>query len=244
MSIIKLNAIDSTNDFLKELMRDQSLENFTTVVAKSQSKGRGQMGTKWQSEDGKNLIMSTLIKDLQLVIDDVFVLNCMVSVSVIDALKELNIPNLSVKWPNDIMSDNKKIAGILIENSIKPDSTFASVVGLGLNVNQERFDDLPHASSLVIQTKGNEFDLDVILEKILCQLKQYSELIIGKKHEVLWQLYHDYLFKKNIPVVFEDANEKRFMGMISKVNQQGRLEVLLEDDSMVSFSIKQIKMIY
>lgn len=243
MSIIKLNAIDSTNDFLKEMVRNQSVENFTTVVANSQLKGRGQMGTKWQSEEGKNLVMSTLIKDLELFIDDVFVLNCMISVAVVEALKEVNIPKLSIKWPNDIMSDTKKIAGILIENSIKPDSTFASVVGLGLNVNQEQFIDLPNASSLKLQT-GREFDLDDILQKILYQFNYYFQFIVEKKQEILWQMYHDYLFKRQIPVVFQDVNENQFMGIISKVNQRGMLEVLLEDDSIQLFTIKEIKMIY
>lgn len=243
MSIIKLNAIDSTNDFLKDLMRNQSIENFTTVVANSQTKGRGQMGTQWQSEDGKNLIMSSLIKDFDICIDDVFVLNCLVSVAIVKALNELKVPKLSIKWPNDIMSDTKKIAGILIENSIKPDSTFVSVVGIGLNVNQKHFVELPNASSMLIQTE-KEFDLDSVLETVLLQLNYYYELVKDRKVDELWDLYHQYLFKKEVPVVFEDNEEKRFMGMINQVNRQGKLEVRLEDDSIQTYTIKEIKMIY
>jgi BirA family transcriptional regulator, biotin operon repressor / biotin---[acetyl-CoA-carboxylase] ligase len=243
MSIIKLNAIDSTNDFLKELSKNQSLENFTTVVANSQTKGRGQMGTQWVSEDGNNLIMSVLIKDLAIVVDDVFVLNCMVSVAVVEALGQFEVPNLSIKWPNDIMSDSKKIAGILIENSIKPDSSFYSVVGIGLNVNQKQFIDLPNASSMSLQTK-RDFDLEDVLEKVLFQLNVYYDFVISGKVDELWDLYHHYLFKKNVPVVFEDVDEKRFMGIINQVNRQGKLEVFLEDDSVQSYTIKEIKMIY
>lgn len=243
MSIIKLNAIDSTNDFLKDLMRNQSLENFTTVVANSQTKGRGQMGTQWQSEDGKNLIMSCLIKDLSVCVDDVFALNCLVSVAIVEALNELKAPKLSIKWPNDIMSDTKKIAGVLIENSIKPDSTFLSVVGIGLNVNQKHFVDLPNASSMLIQT-GKEFDLDTVLERILFQLNSYYDVVKEGKVNQVWDLYHQYLFKKEVPVVFEDNEEKRFMGMINQVNRQGKLEVRLEDDSLQTYTIKEIKMIY
>lgn len=243
MPIIKLNAIDSTNDFLKELAKNQSLENFTTVVANSQSKGRGQMGTQWISEDGNNLIMSVLVKNLAIGIEDVFVLNCMVSVAIIDALVGFEVPNLSIKWPNDIMSDAKKIAGILIENSIKPDSTFSSVVGIGLNVNQKHFIGLPNASSMSLQTK-KEFNLDDVLEKVLFQLNIYYDfLAIGKLDEI-WDLYHQYLFKKKIPVVFEDGNQNRFMGIIHQVNRLGKIEVVLEDDSIQSFTIKEIKMIY
>jgi BirA family transcriptional regulator, biotin operon repressor / biotin---[acetyl-CoA-carboxylase] ligase len=243
MSIIKLNAIDSTNDFLKELSKNQSLENFTTVVANSQTKGRGQMGTQWVSEDGNNLIMSVLVKDLAIFVDDVFVLNCMVSVAVVQALGQFEVPNLSIKWPNDIMSDSKKIAGILIENSIKPDSSFYSVVGIGLNVNQKQFIDLPNASSMSLQTK-RDFDLEDVLEKVLFQLNVYYDFVISGKVDELWDLYHHYLFKKNVPVVFEDVDEKRFMGIINQVNRQGKLEVFLEDDSVQSYTIKEIKMIY
>ena len=122
MSIIKLNAIDSTNDFLKVLSRNQSVDNFTTVVAQKQTNGKGQMGAVWQSEEGKNLIMSVLVKDVLQNVDEIFHLNVAVALSVIQVLEVFNIPNLSVKWPNDIMSDPKKICGILIENSIKSDT--------------------------------------------------------------------------------------------------------------------------
>lgn len=243
MSIIKLNAIDSTNDFLKELSKNQSLENFTTVVAKSQTRGRGQMGTQWQSEYGNNLIMSVLVKGLELDVEAIFVINCMVSVSIIEALKQFEVPNLSIKWPNDIMSDTKKIAGILIENSIRPDSTFSSVVGIGLNVNQKQFVGLPNASSMVLQAE-KEFDLDDILNKVLFQLNIYYDFVTNGKVNELWDLYHHYLFKKEVPVVFEDSEEKRFMGIINKVNRQGKLEVLLENDSIQSYTIKEIKMMY
>ncbi len=243
MPIIKLNAIDSTNDFLKELAKNQSLDNFTTVVANSQTKGRGQMGTQWISEDGNNLIMSVLIKNLEIGIEDVFVLNCMVSVAIIDVLVAFEVPNLSIKWPNDIMSDAKKIAGILIENSIKPDSSFSSVVGIGLNVNQKQFLGLPNASSMSLQTK-KEFNLDDVLEKVLFQFNVYYDLVAKGKVDELWDLYHQYLFKKKIPIVFEDGNQNRFMGIIHQVNRQGKLEVILEDDSIHSFTIKEIKMIY
>jgi len=243
MSIIKLNAIDSTNDFLKDLMRNQSVENFTTVVANSQTKGRGQMGTQWQSEEGNNLIMSCLVKDLSICIEDVFVLNCLVSVAIVKALNELEVPKLSIKWPNDIMSDTKKIAGILIENAIKPDSTFMSVVGIGLNVNQKHFIELPNASSMSIQTE-REFDLDSVLEKVLSQLNYYYNIAKEREVDQLWDLYQQYLFKKKVPAVFEDARGKRFMGIINQVNRQGKLEVQLEDDSIQQYTIKEIKMIY
>ena len=145
MKLIKLDAIDSTNEFLKGLSKKQELENFTVVSAEKQTKGKGQMGAIWASDASKNLIMSVLVKDFLSGIDQLFNLNIVVSLAVIEVLESLNIPNLSIKWPNDIMSYNKKIGGILIENSIKSDGTIISIVGLGLNVNQIDFENLPKA---------------------------------------------------------------------------------------------------
>src|SRR6218665_3951820 len=114
MKVIKLDAIDSTNEFLKELLSKQTVENFTVVTAENQTKGKGQMGAVWNSEVGKNLIMSVLIKDFFTGSSVIYNLNIAVSLAVIQSLQEKKIPKLSIKWPNDIMSDPKKIGGILI----------------------------------------------------------------------------------------------------------------------------------
>jgi len=116
MKVIKLDAIDSTNEFLKGLSSKQQLENFTVVTAENQTKGKGQMGSVWDSEAGKNLTMSVFVKDSLSDVNQIFKLNIGVALAVIEALETFNIPNLMIKWPNDIMSYNFKIAGILIEN--------------------------------------------------------------------------------------------------------------------------------
>ena len=166
MKLIKLDAIDSTNEFLKGLSNRQEIQNFTVVTAQTQLKGKGQMGSKWDSQSGKNLIMSVLVKDFLFDNETVFNLNVVISLAVIRSLKNYNIPELSVKWPNDIMSANKKIGGILIENSIKGDGTITSIVGLGLNVNQTEFENLPRASSLALICNAN-FDKEEILFSIV-----------------------------------------------------------------------------
>ena len=166
MKLIKLDAIDSTNEFLKRILNDQFVENYTVITAENQTKGKGQMGAVWESEIGKNLIMSILIKDFLDDISQIFNLNIIVSQTVIQVLQEYKISNLSIKWPNDIMSDTKKIGGILIENSIKNDGTIFSVVGLGLNVNQLHFEHLPRASSLAA-ISNRFFDKEELLFSIV-----------------------------------------------------------------------------
>jgi BirA family biotin operon repressor/biotin-[acetyl-CoA-carboxylase] ligase len=243
MNIIKLDAIDSTNDFLKDLSRNQIIENFTTVVAKKQTKGKGQMGSTWNSEEGKNLIMSILIKNVLKDINQIFDLNVATALSIIQVLDEYNIPKLSIKWPNDIMSDNKKLCGILIENSFKSDNKIESVVGIGLNVNQKSFQDLPRASSMSIVMQ-NEFDVFLILERIIFQIKRNYSVMLSNQSDKLWDDYHKYLFKMNVPMPFEDSNKNQFMGIIQSVTNEGKLQVVFENDTIKTFGIKEIQVLY
>lgn len=242
MKLIKLDAIDSTNEFLKGLSAQQDLENFTVVTAENQTKGKGQRGAVWNSEVGKNLIMSVLVRDFLTDINAIFNLNIAFSLAVIAALKKKNIPDLSIKWPNDILSANKKIGGILIENSIKSDAAILSIVGLGLNVNQTNFEGLPKASSLSIVI-GQDLDKEELLSEIMANLeKNVAESLQNPTN--LRQQYVDLIYKKEIPMPFMNQNNEKFMGIIKGISPIGRLLVLLEDDSVVEFDIKEVQMLY
>ncbi|WP_188049834.1 biotin--[acetyl-CoA-carboxylase] ligase [Flavobacterium sp. GP15] len=242
MKLIKLDAIDSTNEFLKALSNKQELENFTVITAENQTKGKGQMGSIWASETSKNLIMSILVKDFLSDINQIFNLNIAISLAVIEVLETLNIPNLSIKWPNDIMSYNKKIGGILIENSIKSDGKIVSIVGLGLNVNQTNFENLPKASSLAVIC-NKDFNKEKLLFSIVDCLENKIKGCTNKK-DFLWESYSNKLFKKGIPMPFSDQKKNYFMGIIQGVSQIGKLEVILEDDTVSEFDIKEIQMLY
>jgi len=242
MKLIKLDAIDSTNDFLKALSSQDQLENFTVVTAENQTKGKGQMGGKWESEVGKNLIMSVLVKDFLFNNEQVFNLSVVVSLAVTEVLKSLNIPDICIKWPNDILSYNKKLVGILIENTIKSDGRIVSVVGIGMNVNQTDYTDLPNASSLAV-ISGKSFDKEelaiLIVEKIKEKIQSWQT-----SAKDLWTDYFNSLFKKGVPMPFKNLNDQNFMGIIQGVSPIGKLQVLLEDDSVVEFDIKEVKMLY
>ena len=242
MKLIKLDAIDSTNDFLKALASQDELDNFTVVTAENQTKGKGQMGSKWQSESGKNLIMSALVKDFLYDNEQVFNLSIIVSLAVIETLKSFDIPDLSIKWPNDIMSYNKKIGGILIENTLKSDGRIVSVVGLGLNVNQTNFTELPHASSLSVITKST-FDKDIFPALIIEKIQEKITLWENNSTD-FWKQYFNTLFKKGIPMPFKNLAGQNFMGIIQGVSSIGKIQILLEDDSVSEFDIKEIQMLY
>jgi BirA family biotin operon repressor/biotin-[acetyl-CoA-carboxylase] ligase len=243
MHIIKLNAIDSTNSYLKELSAKQTVTNFTVVVAENQTNGRGQRGANWEVENGKNLTFSVLIKDALLNVEGVFSLNVIVAVSLFQTLDQLKILNLAIKWPNDILADKKKICGILIENQFKSTSEIHSIVGIGINVNQENFINLPQASSLK-NSSGKEFNKEEVLMMFLSQFQSNLALYKNEGGSYFWNLYHENLFKKDIPMAFENADKVKFMGSIKQVMPNGLLEIELEDDTLQLFDIKELKMLY
>lgn len=243
MKLIKLDAIDSTNDFLKRLSGQQSLDNFTVVTAENQTHGKGQMGAKWDSETGKNLMFSVLVSKVLNSISEIFDLNVAVALSLIATLEKFKIPNLAIKWPNDILSDNKKVAGILIENTIKNNGEINSIIGVGLNVNQLNFIELPKASSLAVIMK-TEFDKEIILNQFIDELKSNCDLLINNFTSELWKNYNSNLFKKGIPTAFSLPNGMHFMGIIQGVNSSGQLEVKLENDTIENFGIKEIQLLY
>jgi BirA family biotin operon repressor/biotin-[acetyl-CoA-carboxylase] ligase len=242
LQIIKLSAIDSTNDYLKQLSREKKLDNFTIVVANEQTKGRGQMGSKWVSEVGKNLTFSVLVKNVMIPNEKLFDWNIVVALAVLEVLERHEIQKVSIKWPNDIMADSKKVGGILIENVLKSGESFDSVVGIGLNLNQTNFEDLPKATSLKSLTNKN-YDIFETAEEIVKKIEEkYQQL--DKSMTVFWNKYHEKLFKIDKPLAFEDSKNNRFMGIIQGVTHDGKLQVMLEDDSITFFNIKEIQMLY
>ena len=166
MRIIKLNAIDSTNSYLKQLSNNGKLHDYTVVVTKHQTNGKGQMGSKWESQEAKNLTFS-LFKDVSFLnLNSTFFLSIVSSLAIVRALDHFMIPKLKVKWPNDILSESKKICGILIENVVKQGKVKGTIIGIGLNINQTEFKKLPQASSLILLT-GMVYNTDELMKAIL-----------------------------------------------------------------------------
>lgn len=243
MKIIKLNAIDSTNSYVRQLSLQEKLVDFTIVTAASQTSGRGQMGTTWNTEKGKNLTFSVFKRVSCLENDEQFNISMATSLAIYNALKHFQIPRLAIKWPNDILAENKKICGILIENVIQNSKMTAAIIGIGLNVNQTNFDTLQNASSLKKIT-GIHYDLNEVLFQIIAQLEKYARLITERSLEQLKMEYESLLFRKDKPSTFEDAEGNLFMGFIQGVADDGKLNVLLEDEVVQAFDLKELKLLY
>ena len=220
-----------------------ALENLTVVVTKKQTKGRGQQKKEWISEPYKNLTFSVFIslKDVKIIHKKY--LNFAISLAVYNVLFDKKTPKLSIKWPNDILSVNKKICGILIENTFFGDQIKSTIVGIGLNVNQEIFSNtLSNVTSLKLATL-KETDLDVLLNEILVQLKTKIKVLESKNFHLLEKQYLDVLYKKNIPTMFKNSKDEIFMGIISGISDQGNLQIQLEDDSVKEFGIKEVSIL-
>ena len=243
MEIIKLNATNSTNTYLKNLLKEKPVKDLSCIWALSQTQGRGQQGAKWISEPGKNLTFSVLKKFENLPSEYHFLLNMEVSLAIFRALKKLYIPDLAVKWANDILSSKKKICGILIENTLHKEQISSSIIGIGLNVNQVFFNDLPNVSSLQ-KIMGHPFDLEEVLLLICQELEVSLKSLSPTRFETMLDEYHTYLFRKDKPSTFEYPNGERFMGYIRGVSHNGQLQVEQEDALMSSFSLKEIKLLY
>ncbi len=239
MNIIKLDAINSTNDYLKELSKKKWVDDFTIVIAKNQLNGKGQMGSKWQVESSKNLTISLLKHNSGSCFENIFNLNILVSVAVFKVLNSYNLPKLAIKWPNDIMADNKKIGGILIENLVKSKTEINSVIGIGINVNQENFEHINKASSIYNLT-NKENDIEELTIKIAVEIEKSFKL----DFKILKEKYLDILYKKNVPVTFKDRFEALFMGIITGITDDGKLLIKKEDEKLYSFSLKEITMLY
>ncbi len=243
MQIIKLNATESTNSYLKQLAATNRLADFTVVTAREQTKGRGQVETVWESEPGKNLTFSILKKHSGFDSRHHFLISICVSYAIYEVLSRFGVPRLSIKWPNDILSGTSKICGILIENSIAGQEIKTSVIGIGLNVNQQSFLNVTSASSLS-SLLNRELDLDTLLDALLVNLKHYLDRIEGLDGAEMLKNYQDVLFRNNIPATFKEPNGLLFTGIIRGISSDGKLRIALDDNSLKEYALKEIKLMF
>ena len=239
MQIIKLNATDSTNNYLKQLLVDTALEDFCVVTTNHQIKGKGQMGAEWISEKGKNLTFSVLKKNPSVVLPQQFLLSILVSLSIIKTLEYYNIPKLAIKWPNDILSDHCKISGILIENLIKSNKIDFSVIGIGLNVNQTFFSDFKRKATSIGLEKENTSNLQLTINNMLPFIAyQFDHLRVGRKN--LDKNYLDNLYLSNLkrPYLF---NGEKIEAVIKGVTPEGKLKLLSNSNRLILADLKAIE---
>lgn len=241
-NLIKLDATASSNDWLKDKFLSGDCFDGDVVWVADQTKGRGQRDRTWQSEPLKNLTFSLFKYFTNLSVKRSFLINCAVTLAVINALNEITDIDLALKWPNDILSGNNKIGGVLIENMIKGKLIASSIIGIGININQTNFKDLPGVSSLFLKT-GTEFDVGSILNKILKFLQTYLEKVTYNDKSGLLMQYEKMLFQKRKVSFFIDQKGE-FEGTILGVTENGLLIVQKNSGEILTYQHGAIKMIF
>ena len=245
MKLIKLDAIDSTNTFLKNLAVNVDLDDFTVASAKHQLSGKGQMGLEWVSEDNKNLTFSVFKRFERFSIENQFCISMIVSLSIHEVLSALRLSNINIKWPNDILSCDKKIGGVLIENKLKDKQIESSIIGIGLNVNQTVFKNLNQASSLYVNYK-KKFDKDNLLKQIVDRLEVNFKKYDFTTLDSINQLHNNYeklLFNLNQLKPYSLYDGTVFHGVVKGVTKTGKLK-LETNGHTKTFDLKEIKFLY
>ncbi len=239
MKIHKLSATSSTNLYLKNLVLNSKPDNYTIVVTEYQTLGKGQFENKWHSEKGKNLLFSVLYKFDAFKITRQAYLNFAISLAIYKVL-DAYLPKANIKWPNDILSRQKKIGGILIENSVKNGRVNHSIIGIGVNVNQIKFPlELPNATSLKKVLKKS-FNRSKLLEEFVVSIQKQLALIESKSFEELKFNYEKVLYKNKIPAMYKDLDGNPFIGKIIGVSNIGKLQIELENETIREFSVKEV----
>lgn len=236
MNQIWIASTESTNSYLQEA--GDSVKPHTMVISSNQTHGRGQRGNSWESEPGKNLTFSFYIKPEGILPAEQFIISEAVALAIMAALREFGIV-AKVKWPNDIYVDDKKICGILIENSILGPSIYKSIIGIGINVNQTLFrSDAPNPVSMAILL-GKDYDLREVAQIIGRYLDSYIKLL--DKPDALHFEYKKNLWRgdgNKYPFI-ETSSGNRFFAKIADVERTGHL-YLQSDDKFSRYAFKEI----
>lgn len=238
-----LPAVGSTNDELKRKAKAATLPDGTTVLTYHQTSGRGQMGSAWQSPPGETVALSVLLRPAFVPLARRHHLNVAVSLAVHDVVAALLPPHRQayIKWPNDILIDDHKCCGILIENQIGRTKLNASIVGIGLNVNQVDFpDELARATSLR-QATGMPWSLDDVATRVLHALeRRYLALRRGEERAQLSD-YYSAMYRFRVPSTFVRRDGTPFDGYIQGIATGGRLSIVKGDGVVETFGVKDVR---
>ncbi len=239
-NLIYLPSCHSTNDVAAEKIQNGPIFDGTLVITSDQTAGRGQRGNNWETLPGQNITMSVILKPDFLAAASQFSLNIAVSLGVYEFLSKYVAENLYIKWPNDMYIGDKKLVGILIENTISGSRLSNSIVGIGVNINQLSFSN-PKITSLRLATKQDEFDLEKLVEELCaCLEKYYLQLKNGQAANQKKQ-YLQHLYRFGETHLFSKDGSK-FSGKIVDIADNGQL--MLEVDGEIQyFGFKEVSFV-
>lgn len=233
--LIHLESVDSTNNYAANLVKQGRLTSGTVILADEQVSGRGQRGTEWHAEPGKNLTFSLFVDEVNLSVNNQFILSQIIAVGIHDFLEKQGL-NASIKWPNDVYINDKKIAGILIENQLSSSRPMRSIVGIGLNVNQCEFVDF-NATSIQLETGVFHPLLDTLYS--LADALEHSFHAVFSENFDINSRYMQLLYQYQQSCRYSDEKGE-FMGEIVGISSIGKLQVLKSEEGIQEYSFKEI----
>lgn len=242
---VDLKSVDSTNSYASELLRQNAPPDGTLIYTFDQQNGRGQRGNTWDSEPNKNATLSYILYPTFLSADKQFLLNKITCLAVSDLmaeiLKESRVEEeITIKWPNDIYVGNKKISGILIENTLRENSIKSAIIGIGINVNQTTFKSNINATSLASLTYTSH-DLTHCIER-LCEFMEARYLQLkANKIELIDTEYLQKLYQLNEWKNYTSGKEI-FEGKIINISPYGKLRVQLRSEEVKEFYLQEISL--
>lgn len=234
-------SIDSTNEEMQRILQKTNFDEGTVVYAGFQTGGKGHMGNRWESEPGKNILMSILFLPDFLEPQHQFYLSMVVSLSLLEIIGSY-CPQTKIKWPNDLFVKDKKIAGLLVENQIRGNIIEKTVAGIGLNVNQEKFSMfIPAATSLYMEKKCH-FDMTKLLERLMGQMEVWYNLLAGSERELIRRNYTENLYGLEEMLTYSHDG-KIFNAMIIDVEPSGELVLETEKGDTLKFGFREVMLI-
>lgn len=237
--IIHFKSLDSTSNYIATLLKESKVVNGMVILADEQSEGRGQRGAKWQSIPGENLLLSFFIQYEHLEINKQKHITQATSIAIINTLEKFQI-SAKIKWPNDIVVEHKKIAGILIENQFQGKKIKSSIIGIGLNVLQKEFETINSTS--ISNESSTTINLKLVLNQLIYHLNQEFIHLAQKSFDLLEQNYIKHLWLKDEVSSFEKENGERFNGIIKGIDFDGKLLIYREDLKVIgTYGLKEIK---
>ena len=236
--IHRYKTLKSTNSKMSELQSIEKLPEFSVVITSKQTAGRGLQKNFWESENDKNLTFSIVLYPQFIEIQHQFALTFIVAVAISDVLIKY-IPDIKIKWPNDIFAGDKKLTGILIENSILSDKIDYSIAGIGLNVNQTKFiSDAPNPTSIKLIT-SSEFDIDALLKEIIDAIIVRYTQVANEGIENIQKEYHNRLYRIDEEHTYKDKNG-HFQGKIYRVEKTGHLIIIDSEGQRKKYAFKEV----
>ena len=237
-AIIRIECTESTNNYATSQVRVNEVKTGTVFLAYSQTSGRGQLNNQWESEAGKNLTFSIFLKPFFLDIRNQFLLSKVVCLGIEAFLSEF-IDQVKIKWPNDIYVGERKICGILIENTVMNANIKQSIIGIGLNINQTEFlSAAPNPVSLKMIT-GKDSDLEKMLNALLVHIDHFYQMLACGQENEIDQLFYEKLFRLEEWHTYKDETHE-YQGKIIGVNGIGQLKIQEREGHVLEYHFKEV----